>query len=130
MTSINAENVAKEILGTIGTKKKTSVRAIAPKHGYSLKTANSGQIQKTKSYQNILNPVINKWIKERDRLTKSLSERDLSTLAYRDGIDAIDKLTKNIQLLTGGSTENVALKTIIIQKSNADSDHSTPSKTN
>lgn len=116
MASINAENVAREVLETIGKKKKPSVRAIAPKYGYAPSTANSGEIQKTKTYQNIINPVVQSWVKERERLTKALSEKDLNKLAYRDGIDAIDKLTKNIQLLTGGATENFAVIATIEEK--------------
>ena len=109
MVSLPAQRVANEVLESIGKGEKPSVRKIAPRHGYALSTADSGEIQKTKSFQSIINPVVNAWIKERNRITKALSKKDLDAVSYRDGMDAIDKLTKNIQLLTGGSTENVAI---------------------
>ena len=114
MVSINAENVAKEILGTIGTKKKPSVRAIAPKYGYSPTTANSGQIQQTQSYKNVMNPVIKQMEKERQRAIKAMTTKDLDDVRYNDLSDVIDKLTKNIQLLSGGATENLAVQGVEI----------------
>jgi len=44
-------------------------------------------------------------VRERDRLIEALSHKKLSKEKYRDMIDGLDKLTKNIQLLNGGATE-------------------------
>lgn len=107
MGSVNAKNVALEVLETVGKGKKVNLGKIIKKNGYQKNTADSPkQVTETKTYKETMKPVIDRWIEERDRLTKALSEKDLDKLAYRDGIDAIDKLTKNIQLLNGGKTSN------------------------
>ena len=109
MASIAAEQVAKEVLETIGRGKKPSVRQIAPKHGYSPTTAGSGQIQATKSYQNVIRPVVEMLEAERLAILERLPHvRDKAK--YRDLTDGLDKVTKTHQLLTGGATENIAVK--------------------
>ena len=108
MASINAENVAIEVLGTIRKGKKPSVRAIAPKYGYTLSTANSGQIQKTKTYQRTVRPLVEQLEAERQAIMDRLPEVR-SKAKYRDLMDGLDKVTKTHQLLTGGATENLAI---------------------
>lgn len=108
MASIAARQVAEEVLETIGRGEIPSVNKIAPKKGYSKKTAKSGLIQKTKSYQSVVRPFIEKLEIERERAIDAMAGK-ISKAKYRDLSDAIDKLTKNHQLLTGGSTANVAL---------------------
>lgn len=108
MGSINAENVAKEVLVTIGKGKKPSVRAIAPKFGYSPKTAGSGLIQKTKSYRRVLKPLVDQLEAERQAIMARLP-KVRNKAKYRDLMDGLDKVTKTHQLLTGGATENVAV---------------------
>ena len=113
MSSINAEQVALEVMGTIGTGKKPSVRAIAPKHGYSLNTANSGQIQKTKTYKRTVQPLVDQLEEERQAIMERLKvTRD--DAKYRDLMDGLDKVTKTHQLLTGGATENLAVQGVEI----------------
>lgn len=105
MASENAKAVAEEVLETMGKGKKVSVSAIARKHGYSHNTAkNPKQIRNTQSYKKIVDPIIAKMIKERDAaLAAMASKRKKAT--YRDLSSGFDRLTKNIQLLTGGDTE-------------------------
>ena len=107
MASENARAVAREILGNIGKGEKASVRKIAPKHGYSKKTANSGQIQKTQTYKDEIKPFVERLIKERERLLSAIEKKGLTKERYKDAVDSLDKLTKNIQLLSGGATERV-----------------------
>ena len=113
MGSIAAENVAKEVLGTIGKRKRPNITQIAIKNGYSPKTANAGLVQKTQSYKNITSPVAIRWEKERERITKALENTDLNTVQYKDLAKVLDTLTQNIQLLTGGATSNIATKVLV-----------------
>ncbi len=106
MASENAKAVAQEVLETIGNGKKPSVLKIAPKHGYAVTTAGSGQIQKTKTYQKAIRPLLERLNDERDKIIEGL-KKTRSKAKYRDLIDGLDKITKNIQLLSGKSTENV-----------------------
>ena len=106
MASEDAKNVAKQVLETIGSGEKIILGEILRNNGYSDNTAdNPLLVTSTKSYQDVINPVIVKMEKERDRLLLALANKDLSEEKYQTMIDGLDKLTKNIQLLNGGSTE-------------------------
>lgn len=110
MGSIDAKNVAKEVLETIGKGKKVSLGKIARKNGYSDNTADNPKlITETKSYKEVVNPIVKRWEKERERLTTELESRDLSEERYETVIKAVDLVTKNIQLLTGKETERYGL---------------------
>jgi hypothetical protein len=108
MASIAAKKVAEEVLVTIGQGKRPNVKKIGPKHGYSPKTAGSGLIQKTKTYQKVLRPLVDQLEAERqailDRMPKVRGKAK-----YRDLVDGLDKVTKNLQLLTGRATEHIGV---------------------
>lgn len=107
MSSIAAKEVAKEVLETIGKGEKPNLGKIALKKGYTKASAkNPQQITDTKSYKEIVDPVIKKMMMERERLLDAMSKKMLSKEKYRDMTDGFDKLTKNIQLLNGGKTSN------------------------
>jgi hypothetical protein len=111
MASENAKNVAKEVLETLGSGTKVSLRKIAKKNGYAQNTADSPKnITETKSYQDIISPVVDKMIAERDRIIAAMSQKDLTKEKHKDLGDTFDKLTKNIQLLNGGKTSNDSVK--------------------
>lgn len=110
MASKDAQNVAREVLETLGKGKKVVLGKILKKNGYSDTTSdNPKAVTETKSYQDIVNPVLREMMVERDRAMKALKGK-ISKAKYRDLIDAADKLTKNIQLLNGGETERTGLK--------------------
>lgn len=108
MASAAAKAVAKEVLETLGNGRKPSVTKIAVKHGYTPKTAKSGAIQKTKTYKAELSPLVQRLEEERDAIVTALKKKR-GKAKYRDLIDGLDKITKNLQLLTGGSTANIAI---------------------
>lgn len=103
-----AKQVAREVLETIGKGEIPNISKIAVKKGYSPTTAGSGLVTKTKSYQRVIAPFVVKLEQERERAINALKGK-IGKAKYRDLVDAIDKLTKNHQLLTGGATANVAL---------------------
>ncbi len=108
MGSIDAENVAREVLDTIGSGKKVVLGEIIRKNGYADNTAdNPLMVTETESYKSVINPVVNKWIKERNRLTDELEKRDLTSERYETVMKSIDLITKNIQLLSGKETERI-----------------------
>ena len=107
MASLDAQNVAKEVLETVGRGKKVVLGKIIKKNGYAQNTADSPkQVTNTKSFQNVINPIVQRWEKERERITLALENKDLDKEQYRTLVDALDTITKNVQLLTGGKTEN------------------------
>ena len=111
MGSIDAQNVAKEVLETLGKDKKVVLGKIIKKNGYKQNTAdNPMNVTNTKSYQGVIQPVIKRWEEIRLKLTRELERKDLTKESMRDITDTLDKINKNIQLLSGGATENINIK--------------------
>lgn len=67
------------------------------------------KVVKTKSYQSVMEPFVKQLERERQRLMSEMVTRDLSQEEYKTMVEAVDKLTKNSQLLSGGNTDQVAL---------------------
>ena len=69
------------------------------------------QVVKSSKYQEIAEPFVEQLKKERQRVIDSMKLKDLKDVKYKDHVDAIDKTTKNIQLLSGEDTDksNVTL---------------------
>lgn len=110
MASLNARAVAMDALKIVEKGGLVNHRQILLKHGYSASVAkNPDKVIKTKSYQNIINKATNKMDSVRAKALRSLDERDPNKEKYATLISGVDILTKNIQLLTGKSTENLAL---------------------
>ncbi len=108
MSSIMAEKVAQEVLDTVGRGLKPSVVKIAVKHGYSPKTAGSGNVQATLTYQAKMNEAISKMEKIRNKALQALDRKDLSKEDVRVLKELSESLTKQVQLLSGKATENIA----------------------
>lgn len=111
MGSENAKAVALEVLESLGKGKKINLGKIARKKGYAENTAdNPKNITETKSYQEIVEPFLEKMIRERDRIIQAMETKDLSEVQYQHLAEVADKFTKNIQLLGGKPTENNKLE--------------------
>lgn len=108
MGSIAAKEVAREVVGTVGKGKRPNITKIAISKGYSPKTANAGKVQATKTYKAEIAPLVQRLEEERDAIVKALKSKR-GKAKYRDLIDGLDKITKNLQLLTGGATSNIAI---------------------
>lgn len=108
MASVAAKAVAKEVVEMVGKGKRPNITKIAQKKGYSPSMARSGKVQKTKSYQAELSPLVQRLEEERDAVVEALKKKRKGA-KYRDLIDGLDKITKNLQLLTGGATQNIAI---------------------
>ena len=107
MGSMKAKKVALKVIESIGKKKQPTMGQIIREVGYAPTTSlNPQQVTATKEYQDTVEPFVNKLIKERERIIKAMSEKELDEVAYNHLTDAMDKATKNIQLLSGGKTES------------------------
>ncbi len=132
MASLNAQAVAHTHIKNVLSGNIEPMKKIALKQGYSPSVANSIQhIKETKSYKSVIEPVVKRMEKLRDKAIKQLDNMSIDDVSYIHLIDGIDKLTKNIQLLNGGTTDNVALTVqiseAIAKKNNIQSiDVSTP----
>lgn len=108
MASENAAAVAAEIMEKVRKGEKINKQQIQKKHGYSASSAKSMKAMKTKTYQKKIKPIIQAMIEERNAAIAAM-KRKRSKAKYRDLTDAIDKFTKNIQLLGGQPTEQIKL---------------------
>lgn len=112
MASENAKKVAKIVSENLRDGKKVILGEIIRESGYAISTSEKPKlVTETDSYKEAIAPVVDKMIQERDRIIASISTKDLTEEKHKDLIDSLDKLTKNIQLLSGGKTENVGLET-------------------
>ena len=112
MGSIAAKQVAEEVLETMGNQMRPNITKIAISKGYAPTTATSGNVQKTKTYKITVSPFVKKIEAERNRAINAMKGK-ISKAKYRDLTDAIDKLTKNHQLLTGKATEHIQVKPLL-----------------
>lgn len=111
MSSLSAKLVAQEVLENVRKGIKPNLGKIIKSKGYSKATSNvPTQVTNTKSYRDVINPVVEAMERERDRIIVALSKKNLPKEKYRDLIDGLDKLTKNAQLLSGGRTSNESIK--------------------
>jgi len=127
MASENAKAVAKDVIERVRNSKKINFQEIQQNRGYSKNSAKAMKAKSTQSYQNEIKPIVERLIEERDRAIRAMKGK-ISRAKYRDLTDAADKLTKNIQLLSGGSTEKVVL--INLSKEIADKNVPNPSTSN
>ena len=107
-TSENAKKVALDVIKAVSQGKRANKRKIQMANGYTLQSAISNKAIRTNTYKETIANTLERMEKERTRLLIELASRDISTERYSTIIDAMDKLTKNSQLLGGKATENVA----------------------
>ena len=109
MSSINAENVAKDVIEKVRNGQKVVKGEIIRKRGYAKSVSERpSKVTDTKSYQDVVNPVLEQYktflarlLNEVNRKGRKLSKEKLISLTT-----AIKNTTHDIQLLTGGKTEN------------------------
>lgn len=98
---IKQKELEKNLL-TCKTRKEAMLKS-----GYGKAYSNTGNILKTKRYQNIIGSIVEQLDQERQRVLTEMINKKLGKEKYKDLVDVIDKLTKNIQLLSGGATEKI-----------------------
>lgn len=106
--SLAAREVAREVISEVRKGKIPNRYRISVKHGYSPQSAKASKAVRTKAYQQEIEPLTSRLEKERDAIIECLKSTR-NKAKYRDLIDGLDKITKNIQLLTGGATQNIAI---------------------
>jgi len=103
MPSERQKRAVMELVENGRNKGKALVRA-----GYSKKTAIAPtKVTESKGFKEASKDIVEGMRKERDRVIKAMSERNLERVDYGKLTKAIDKLTKNIQLLSGEDTERL-----------------------
>lgn len=127
MGSLNAKAVALDALKMVENGGKVNHRSLALKHGYSDKVSrNPDRITRTKSYKSIMIPALKSMEQERNDIMIAMRGKDKTSEKYATLVSSYDILTKNIQLLSGKATENVAM---VIEVSEAIAKKNTPKDT-
>ena len=75
--------------------------------GYSNKTALQ-QSEILCRLEEELKPIVNQLDKKRQKMINKL-DKTINKATFRDLTDGIDKMTKNIQLLSGGATDRIVI---------------------
>jgi len=99
MEDIRTKKVINEVA------KGSTLASAQRKAGYAQATIRSAKIQKTKKFKKAVLPIVQKLEDERNAIIERL-KKTRNKAKYRDLMDGLDKTTKNIQLLTGGKTED------------------------
>ena len=102
--------LVKQILENIGKRGFTkTVEQMMLNSGYSVKMARAQRgIIDSPTIQAELSPIVQEMLKERNAVIKAMGEKR-NEAKYRDLTDALDKLTKNIQLLSGKETQRLEI---------------------
>lgn len=111
--SINAKLVAEDVARVVGKGRKVVLGKILKKRGYSKSMVkNPKKVTKTLSFRTSIAEVVEDLERERALIIKSLGKKR-SKAKYRDLIDGLDKVTKNVQLLTGKSTGRISISDLL-----------------
>lgn len=102
------KTAVRKIFENIGTGKSVGSALLESNYSEAI-SKNPLLVTQSKGFQQELRPVVERMIEERDRAIKLMSKK-IGKAKYRDMIESVDKLTKNIQLLTGNSTINADLR--------------------
>jgi len=102
------KKVAQELIKNLQSDKPLNRSKLLEKVGYARSTARhkTPYIIESKAVQDLVRPVIERMEIERNRALEILPKK-IGRASYGDAIQAVDKLTKNIQLLSGGDTERI-----------------------
>ena len=105
MGSINAAAVADKVINIASKGKLINLQKITESCGYARASARAQNAKRTKTFQNRIKPIVIQLEKERQRAIEALKTKNLNEVVYEKLVDAIDKMTKNIELFMGNPTE-------------------------
>lgn len=110
-TSSNARAVAKEVIRKLEAGEKIRLGEILLKQGYAKTTSTVPAIvTSTPAYREEMDTYVARLEKHRASVLAAMEKKDLTEEQYRTLADAQTKLTHDVQLLTGGKTENVGME--------------------
>lgn len=117
MGSLNTQIVASKIAEKVRKGQKISVSGIMRDVGYSRGSASRLSVTKAKSFKTALALETKDIVADLDRelreIQTALAGKDKNSEDYKTLISSMDVIIKNKQLLSGGSTSNVAVKVAV-----------------
>lgn len=112
--SLRAKLVARDVIKNVRSGKQKTFKEIALKYGYSLSSIASNKVQKTKSYQEEIAPMVAQMNRILIKAYSALEEKNLSKDKSIDVANISKILQHDSALLLGKSTENVSNHTEVI----------------
>jgi predicted metalloprotease len=118
--SENAAAVAKEVVEKVSKGEKVVMGKIMKKHGYSKHTSKQpDKVRETTSYKEIVDPVAAKMMDARVNILDELVRKGRIRTYKKEKLiflsTTLKNLTHDIQLLTGGQTENTGIDKYIAE---------------
>ncbi len=108
MASEAAKAVAQEVIKVVSKGEIPNKEKIQIEKGYSKNSARSYKAMNTKTFKREIAPFLTRLLQHRERVIEKMEET-IDSAEYRDLSSSLERTTKVIQLVTGGSTENVAI---------------------
>lgn len=110
MASENAKAVGIEAIKIVGKGLKLNKGDVIRKHGYKESIAiNPKKVFDTKSCQEVVSPVVNRLESLRDRVIKSLDEKDFDKEKTNELNNLLKNLNHDIELLSGRATDRTQI---------------------
>lgn len=111
--SLQATNLANDVIAKIKNKEKINLTQLQVSNGYSIKSSKAQKGIQTKTFQDLVVPVIEKMRALHVKSIDALSRRNLD----KERLDSVINLSKQMihdtQLLSGKSTENIANNIVV-----------------
>lgn len=108
--SITARQAARDVQATILKGEPVVMKKIMERRGYAKATIkNPKNVTESASYKEEMYDFVKELTKQRDRALKALANKDLSLEEVKTLTNAVDTLNKNVQLASGGNTENIGI---------------------
>ena len=106
MGSENAKAVAEEVIEKLENGEKVVLGEIIENHGYSESTQNNPKwVTETKSYQEVMSPVVDRMKSIRDKIVAEMEVKDISKERLSDLSTILKNTNHDIQLLSGEPTD-------------------------
>ena len=106
MATLKQKQVVDKMLENVGIPNPKNKGEILKEIGYGKIAKTPNRVLESKGVQEELQPILNEMIKHRKEILVKMKSK-INKAQYNQLSDAFDKMTKNIQLLSGGSTENI-----------------------
>ena len=110
MASEAGRQVALDVIEAVRKGEIPNKQEIQKRHGYSPKSAKSMKALETITYKETISPVVNSYEKIRGKILKELETRDITDEKFNELSSALKNTTHDIQLLSGGKTENIGIE--------------------
>ena len=110
-SSENIKAVARDVVAKMQAGEKIVLGKIITAHGYGPGMAiNPKKVTEKKEYKEIIDSYVQRLEKHRLKIITAMEEKNLSEEQYRTLVEAQSKTTHDVQLLSGGKTENVGVE--------------------